>query len=253
MGAVSRDDGKPMPLSPSIGVENIDHHEADFIIGENAGQAIHDPAFSAARLGMAALSTTAEKLYEAEAALKTGRDLDASSVLRLQRGIQSMLASTDAGLAAALKTLDEHRTKAADEIENALGVVTSRTSVTDNQRAGEVRAMLRAMPEKDRASVLQDAVRESDAAFVAAVLVSPRLAGLNAEDAATLRANAESTLAPVATKRRDGIDALARRLRVAGAEIAERFGVLIGVGDSAAARAERALAGLVGTGNGGAQ
>jgi hypothetical protein len=246
IGAVSRDDGKPMPISPSIGVENVDHHAAEFVLDHDAtGAPIHDPAFTAARAGMSSLGEIADKLLAAEGASKA-RDVDSSTMLRLQRGIAAMLKSSADGVAVTMKTLSDHRAAVVDEIESALGTATSATSVTDNHRGGEVRAMLRALPEKDRAAALQDAVRENDVPFVAACLVSPRLAGLTAQQAATLRADAERTFAPAATKRRDGLDALSRRLRIAGDEIANRWGPLVGKGDSAAARAERALAGLTG-------
>ncbi|MCC6678886.1 MAG: hypothetical protein IT436_17305 [Phycisphaerales bacterium] len=231
--------------SPSIGRANITDRQAAHVIGENAGQPVYSAEFTSALAGMGAMEDATGKLLEAESASRNaGRDQAASD--RLRRGAQKSLAGATKALEDSLSALGEHRTKANAEVAQAVGVDAARVSVTDNARGAEVREFIRSLDRMKRMSAIQDAIREGDREFIAGILAMPRLAGLTADEAAQLRADAESTFAPEAFKRRAEIDVLAKRLRTAGGAFIDRFGALAGVGDTAGARAERALAALEG-------
>jgi hypothetical protein len=232
--------------SPSIGVENIDERSQHFVIGGTPEEPVYDATFTTARGGMAALVDATARLLEAEQSVKHVGKLTPAEALRVQRGAAKAVTAATVTLNKALASLGEHRQRLTGEMEQALGVETSRTSIADNQRAGEVRAFVRGLDPIKRADVLRNAINEGDREFVAGVLAMPRLAGLDSAEAATVRADAELKFSPDQFARRAEVDILSRRLGLAGRAFADRFGAMIGQGDSPAARTERALAALEG-------
>lgn len=231
----------------SIHVDNIDPLRDAFTLGVNAdGSPVLHDAFTKARGAMDVLFTKSSALSEADRALR-GR-IDSAQERRLRAGADRALSDARQSVEAALESIAQHRAKTEDDITNTLGIPAARTSVTDSQRAADVRSALRAMPKTARLDALRAALNEGDAEAVAAVLsASPLASGLTRGDLEGLRMDAERKFAPKAAALRDSMDRLREVLARAGDATERTWGRLAGRGTDPHARAEAALRNLEGS------
>jgi hypothetical protein len=235
-------------VSPSVLPEIVDGFRDAFTLGANAdgSPAVHD-AFTRARSTMEAVFTKSSALSEAERTLKTAtaQQADPTQERRLRASAARVLGECRKAVEDTLGSISAHRTKAADEITQALGIPAARLQVTDSQRASDVRATLRTMSKADRLSALRNAIQDGDVEAVGAVLsASPLASGLSRGELDGLRGDAERKFAPGAAALRDNLDRLREVIARAGDVTEKRFGPLVGRGNTPAARAEAALSAL---------
>lgn len=237
-------------VSITIHPQTVDAYRGAFVLGTNidGSPVIHD-AFNKARAAMEVLFTRSMTMAEAERAMKSAaaQQADPSQERRLRAGASRSLSECRKTVETTLEALAGHRAKVADDIFQGLGIPVARTSVTDSQRASDVRSALRAMSKSDRLSAMRAAVREGDSEAVASVLsASPLASGLSSGEMDGLRAEAEQKFTPEAAAMRDNLDRLSEVIARSGNITERRFGPLVGQGDSPGARAERAISALEG-------
>ncbi|MGD9791707.1 MAG: hypothetical protein AB7Q00_13905 [Phycisphaerales bacterium] len=236
------------PLSPALDARVIDHHARENVVGLVNDNPVYTGEFTTARGAMATVASAAHHILAAQRTLAASQPgtIDPREDLRLRRAIGNAYEGAQDALDEALRTLGTQRAAIVGKINEEIGVVTSASSVTENARAGETRQYLRSLTPTARSTALREAIREGDAPFVAGALVSPRLAGLSADEARAIRGEAERKFAANSSSRRDAIDALAKRLDTASAAFGQRFADAAGSGDTPAAKHERALVALEG-------
>lgn len=248
-----RGDGRPTVIesvSPAVHPQVAEHLAGEFVIGETDAGLIHHPAYTAVHAAMGTLWNTSAALAEAEAAIKAnGRD--AASERRLRAGAEGHLAKARKAAEGALDAIAQHREQTDAAITEALGVNEARQQVTAALRASRVNEhVARIADPAKRGNELEDILREGDAESAAAILAAPaRASGLTAKEYAAFRKAAELTFAAKAVALRDSLDRLRTVLDRAAHLTENRFGPLVGIGSSHAARTEAALRALEGGAN----
>jgi hypothetical protein len=231
-------------VSPSVLPENVDGLQPAFVLDVNQSGVVLDPAFSNARAAMETLHSSYTALADAESALD--RAPDPSAAKRLRSGAESRLRSAMKTADAALATIDARAREVEEGIENTLGIPLARTSVTDSQRASDVRFSLRLTREGDRFHVVRRAIEAGDTEAVAAVLsASPLASGISQEHFKQLRMLAELKFAGSLVQKRESIGKLRTTLQRAGELTRSRFAPLLG-DDGREARREASLRALEG-------
>lgn len=235
----------PPDCDPGI----VDAMAPTLIIGHNTEGPVHDPSVTTARAVFTGLSESASLLGDAAASIKAARLTDSATVDRLNAAAGKHMARASKLISDGLASLDARADQVQAEIDEAhLNIGTTRLDVNENARAGEVRQYLRSLPKSDRLDAIRKAITvDQDRAVAAAVLsASPWAVGLDAKDIAGIRTDAERIFAPDAVRVRDGIGKIRARMEAAGASVVRRYGDMVGVGDTPAARAARSLAALEG-------
>lgn len=248
-----RGDDRPTVIdgvSPSVHPDVVSHLASEFVIGQNdAGNVLH-PAYTAGLAAMGNLWAMSAALAEAEAAIKAnGRD--PASERRLRASAEGSLSKARKAAEGALDSIAQHREQTEAAITEALGVNEARQQVTAALRASAIHGHLARIPDPaKRGTELQDILSESDAESAAAILAAPaRASGLTAKEHAAFRKAAELKFAGKTVALRDSLDRLRTVLDRAAKLTEERFGPLVGIGGSHAARTEAALRALEGGAN----
>lgn len=228
-------------LSPSVSADMADAISSEFVMGTNADGPVYSPLFTTGRGVLAKMREDSLKLAEAEASIKRAGLTDPATVDRLRTGARRIMANVAKSVETGLATLAAAEDQCAAEIQTAIGTEQSRNGVCENARGAEIRAWLRSMPASARTDTLLAACREGEREIVAAALALPRLAGLDARSRDNLAAEAADRFAPAATKTKASLAKLRGLIVTAAGSTERRFGGLTGVGESAAAEAQRRL------------
>lgn len=232
-------------VSPSVLPENVDSLASAFVLNVTEAGVVLDPAFSNARAAMENLRDSFAALADAERAVNDSPEPSAAK--RLRSGAESRLRSAMKVADTALATIDHRAREVEEGVEATLGIPLARTSVTDSQRASDVRFSLRLTREGDRFHVVRRAIEAGDVEAVAAVLsASPLASGISPEHYQQLRTLAELKFAGPLVKQRDAIGKLRATVHRAGELTRSRFAPLLGEGDSKEARREATLRALEG-------
>lgn len=243
-----RGDSRPTVIesvSPSVHPEVVSHLGDEFIIGQNDAGNIHHPAYTAALAAMSTLWSTSAGLAEAEAAIRAnGRD--PASERRLRASAEANLNKARKAAESALDTLAQHREQTDAAITEALGINEARQQVTAAMRAGAIHAHIARIADNvKRGNELNDILTEGDAESAAAILAAPcRASGLTAKEHTDFRRAAELKFAGKMVALRNSLNRLRTVLDRAARLTEERFGSLVGIGGSPAARTEAALRAL---------
>lgn len=239
----------PPGVSPSLDPSIIDAEEisAPLVIGASAdGSPVFHPAHGTAKTAFTAMHAASVALVDAEKAIAAASDPTANK--RLRAGAEKRLAEVRKAADTALEALAKHREQVSGEVEQLIGTETARVSVTDNARGAEVRSWLRGMAKPgDRTTALMECIAAGDRTVIAAVLAaSPVLSGLDRRAFENLRAEASRKFAPKHDTILAGVDRLRGLVEHADRITGQRFGALIGRGNSGDAKAEAALRALEG-------
>lgn len=241
-----------MDPSSSISI-SVDPGMADaiadqFTLSHGAdGQPVRHAAFTAGRSVLAALYETSTGLARAELDIKAAGLTDPVTRDRLQRSATAKMNTARKSASDGLAALQAHVDQINMRIDTDLGIQTARTDVNENARAGEIRAYLRSLSQRDRPEAIRKAISEGDTAVAAAVLsASPLACGLTRKEQDFARVDAEEKFCKPAVQLRDSIGKMVGLVETAMNATEKRFGPLCGVGDSPAAKAARSLAALEG-------
>lgn len=227
----------------SVSPEVLDHENRDglFNLGTDAtGAPVPHPAFASARGAMGTLEKVVGQLADAERQVASVNDPRTTDRLRAAaRGaIGKALGEVEKSIAA----IDEHAAQNEGKVAEKLGLPIYSASIPHGQRAADVRGYLRQLPAKERTAALRAIVAERDHEAVGAILsASPLASGISKRDHDALREDAENVFASGEVNLRAGLARLRGRLAQAVESTTTRFGALTGAGESAAARAERAV------------
>tara|TARA_R110002096_G_scaffold344921_7_gene538205 strand:+ start:171571 stop:172404 length:834 start_codon:yes stop_codon:yes gene_type:complete len=236
-----------IPVSCDPGV--VDTLAPDLVIGHNDAGPIHDPSITTARAIFTGLSESAALLGDAQAAIKAAGLNDPTTRERASKAAGSHMTKAGKLVADGLAAIDARAAQVQVDIDDVhLNIGATRLDINENARAGEVRSYLRSLPKSERLETIRKAITvEKDRAVAAAILsASPLAVGLSSNDVQGLRMDAERVFAPDQVRIRDGIAKVRTSIETAGAAITKRYGEMIGIGDSPAARAARSLAALEG-------
>ncbi len=235
----------PIDADPGI----VEQLAPSLIIGRNTDGPVYDPALTTARAVFSGLSESATLLSDAQQAIKAARLTDPGTVDRMNAAAGRHMAKAQRLIADGLAAIDARTDQIQAAIDNEhLGINTTRLDVNENARAGEVRQFLRSLSRGERLETIRKAITiDKDRAVAAAVLsASPWAIGLEAREVAGIRMDAERVFAADAVRLREAIGRVRGRLEAAGAAVVKRYGGMVGVGDTAAAKAARSLAALEG-------
>ncbi len=229
-------------VSPSVHPDVVNHLAGEFVIGQNEAGNVHHPALTAGLAAMGNLWAVSGSLAEAEAAIKSNGH-DPASERRLRASAEASLSKARKAAEGAIDAIAQHREQTEAAIVEALGVNEARQQVTAALRAAGVCAnVARITDPTKRGNELQDIIAEGDAESAAAILAAPaRASGLTAKEHAAFRKAAEIRFAPKAVALRDSLDRLRTVVDRAARLTEDRFGPLVGLGGSNAARTEAAL------------
>jgi hypothetical protein len=217
---------------------------ADFVIGQTPdGAPIHHAGYVAARSAMQSLFDTSTQLA------RTEREAKATDDDRVVRRLRDAATKTVERLGKsaddALNLIHQHHAQAVAQVDDALGIPAARTQVADSLRASDIRSGLRALAPKDRAAAIRQALTDGDREVASAILSAPPVAsGINRNEWAGIRMEAERLYADPQVRIRDGLASLREKVDRAGALVFKRFAPLTATGDDAHSRAERSLSAL---------
>lgn len=238
-----------MRIPPASDIGIVDALAPSLIIGHNDSGPVYDPAITTARAVFNGLSESATLLGDAQAAIKAAGLTDPITRDRASKAAGKHMTRAEKLVFDGLAQIDARADQIQDEIDNThLNIAATRMDLTENARAAEIRSYLRSLPRSQRLDAIRKAVTvERDLAVASATLsASPWAIGLEAKDIQGIRMDAERIFAPEQVRLRDGIGKVRRSLELAGVSITNRYGMMIGVGDSPEARAARSLAALEG-------
>lgn len=148
---------------------------------------------------------------------------EAAHVLRVNQSTELAMAKIGRGYDSARRALDADEQALRAEINNA-------ARLTPTAHAGEIRGIIRAMPEAERYSAILQAIQEGDAATVAAVLDAPGItSGLTEQQRDNLRSMHFKRVAPDQLKRLEAVTQARNR-------VLESFDAALGLSDVLGAR-----------------
>jgi hypothetical protein len=95
-------------------------------------------------------------------------------------------------LTRAAKANDDTRERAENELQAIRGALKAQLNLSETHRAGEIRTMLRGLPDSDRSAIIQEAIASKDGQTIAAIVEAPAyLSGLKPDQAAAIRTQYE--------------------------------------------------------------
>lgn len=230
-------------LSPSVSPDAVDPLAPEFVIGHDANGPVLSPIFTTGRGLLARMYEDSVKLAEAEAGIRQAGLTDPLTADRLRNGARRIMGNVAKSVESGLATLTAAEAQCAADIQAAIGTEESRSQVCANARAAEIRAWVRSLPTPSaRTDALLAACREGEKEIVAACLAAPAaLSGLDARSRDNLAATAAESFAPAATKMKASIAKLRGLIQTAADATDRRWAGMTGVGESAAAEAQRRL------------
>jgi hypothetical protein len=235
-------------ISPSVSPDVADAIADQFTLSFGTdGQPVRHAAFTSGRGILSALYETSSALSEAERNIKAAGLNDPVTRDRLQRSATAKMNAARKSASDGLAALQAHVDQINAQIDTDLGIPTARTDVNENARAGEIRAYIRSLPQRERPEAIRQAISEGDTAVAAAVLsASPLASGISLKEQGFARVDAEEKFCKPAVQLRESIGKMVGLVETAMNATEQRFGPLCGVGDSPAAKAARSLAALEG-------
>lgn len=236
-------------ISISVSPDMADAIADQFTLSTDAtGQPVRHAAYTSGRGVLAALYETSSALSEAERNIKAAGLNDPATADRLRRAATAKMNGARKSAADGLAALQGHVDSINQQIDTDLGIPTARTDVNENARAGEIRAYIRSLPERERAEAIRRAISEGDRAVAAAVLSagSAYASGISRKELEFARVDAEERFCKPAVNLRSSVHRMIGLCETAMNATEQRFGPLCGVGDSPAAKAARSLAALEG-------
>lgn len=185
----------------------LDARKFDHIVDKHCIDDKSEPAFAKARAARKQLTDGASRLHDARQALVQDMTrTDADRARLLDDTVKSVTSKATQGGAEAERMLRERAKKSRHVIEESI------KNAVPNE-AAEIRAYLRNLGERERASFIRQAIANGDTETGAAVLAAkPYLSGLNETEVKELRGNMESRFAPDEVKVREAAEAAAEEI-----------------------------------------